>query len=189
MMKRIVFMVLTLVLLIPGAVMAHSKLETAVPAKDSTVEVSPTSIEMSFDTKIESLSNFKLHNAAGDQIETGKAEVDGSTMKGSLADPLENGTYTVKWTIIGADGHSVKGDYSFTVNAPVAVEPSPEASANVTSPEPTATPSPEATVAPVPTKSPADLKEESKSNANLLFIIGGIIVVAAVIVVLLRRRK
>ncbi|GKU75668.1 copper resistance protein CopC [Paenibacillus sp. L3-i20] len=186
MMKRIVFMLLTLILLIPGAAMAHSKLESAVPAKDSTVEVSPTTIEMSFDTKIESLSNFKLLNAAGDQIKTSKAEVNGSSMKGSLTDTLENGTYTIKWTIIGADGHSVDGDYSFTVNAPATAEPSPDAT---TSTEPSATPSPSPTVAPEPTKAPVDSTEEKGSNFSSILIVAGIIFVAAAIVMLLRRRK
>jgi len=35
---------------------------------------------------------------------------------GSLATSLENGEYLVNWNIIGADGHSVDGEFSFTVN-------------------------------------------------------------------------
>ncbi|MFD0588248.1 copper resistance protein CopC [Paenibacillus sp. GCM10027627] len=187
-MKRIFILVFALMLMVPMAAMAHSTLDTATPAKDAAVDASPEKIEMSFDTKIEKLSNFKLFNAAGEQMTTGKAVVEGSTMTGTVDNVLENGAYTVKWTIIGADGHPVEGEYSFSVAAP---SPSPSATPEATEVTPSTAPSEQPSASPAPTASPAPEQpaEEDGGNSTLLLTVGGIIAVAAVLVLLLRKRK
>ena len=40
-------------------------------------------------------------------------------MWATFLQPLENGDYKVEWKIIGADGHPIEGDFSFSVNVPV----------------------------------------------------------------------
>jgi methionine-rich copper-binding protein CopC len=190
-MKRILLICLAMLWLVPSVALAHSKLENAVPAQDSTAAVAPERIEMTFNTKIESLSNFKLLNAAGEEMEKGKTEVDGMTMSATVPSVLPNGIYSVKWTIIGADGHSVEGDYSFTVEAPVVTaEPTAEPD--------TATESPAETELPSPSPSPEASADTDSSNESAAssdgtnytpaVIIGTIIVIAAV-VLMLRRRK
>ncbi|NIK74905.1 hypothetical protein FHS15_000003 [Paenibacillus castaneae] len=184
-MKRILFIFLAALWLMPSVAMAHSKIELAVPAQDETLDASPQQIEMTFNTKIEKLSNFKLFNAAGEEMDTEKAEVNGATMSGKVLSELPNGIYTVKWTIIGADGHSVEGNYSFTVEAPIVeptVEPTPEPEATTTPIETTA-PSPEATA-----DQGAATENTDNTNYTPTIIIGAIIVVAALFL-LLRRRK
>lgn len=190
-MKRILLICLAVLWLVPGVAMAHSKLEKAVPAQDATLAVSPERIELTFNTKIEKLSQFKIMNAAGEEIEHDKIEVDGRAMSGNVPAALPNGSYTVKWTIIGADGHSVEGDYAFTVEAPIVIdEPSSE---------------PEATEAPAETTSPAPAPKASMNATETVTnnetttahtgttyapaIIIGSIIVAAALVLFLRRRK
>ena len=54
-------------------------------------------------------------------------------MTGTFTNALENGDYTVVWNIIGADGHPIAGEFSFTVDVPVsetAVENESESEAN-----------------------------------------------------------
>jgi methionine-rich copper-binding protein CopC len=177
-MKRILLICLAALWLVPGVAMAHSKLESAVPAQDSLIADSPERIELTFNTKIEKLSNFKLLNAAGEEMETERAEVNGETMSGAVPAVLPNGIYTVKWTIIGADGHSVEGNYAFTVDAPTpepAAEPEPTAETPIDSPSPS--PSPESVTV-------------DKEDANYApAIIIGAIIAAAALVLFLRRRK
>ncbi|KRE46865.1 copper resistance CopC family protein [Paenibacillus sp. Soil522] len=183
-MKRILLICLAALWLVPGVAMAHSKLENAVPAQDATVAVPPERIELTFNTKIEKLSHFKIWNAAGEEMEKGTVEVDGMTMSGTVPAALPNGIYTVKWAIIGADGHSVEGDYAFTVEAPVMTnEPSaePEATAE------TSSPSPETSV-----DAGGENKESATDQAGTNYtpaIIIGVIIAAAALVLFLRRRK
>ncbi|MFF2480490.1 copper resistance protein CopC [Paenibacillus sp. NPDC058071] len=135
-MKRILLLCLAALLLLPSVALAHSKLESSEPADGSTLSVSPERIEMTFNTHIEKLSNFKVLNDAGEAMATGKAEVDDRTMSGSIDAPLPNGSYTVKWTIIGADSHSVSGEYAFHMAAeePVQTEAPAAETPNETAP-------------------------------------------------------
>jgi methionine-rich copper-binding protein CopC len=193
--KKILLLLLAALWLVPGVASAHSKLETAVPEKDSTVAVSPQSIELSYNTKIEDLSNLKLFNAAGEQVTTDKTVVDGKTMSAAVPSALQNGIYTVKWTIIGTDGHSVEGEYAFTVQAaeptvaPVATEEPAATTAPTTAPTdtPAATDNPAETEAPDTSSSDEDSSGISGTTTAVI-VIGAIIVIAAV-VLLARRRK
>ncbi|GGG83833.1 copper resistance CopC family protein [Paenibacillus radicis (ex Gao et al. 2016)] len=198
MMASNIFVLLAaLLILFPSAAMAHSKMDSAVPGDGETVNVSPSEITMTFNTKIEKLSKFKLLNEAAEEVKTGKSVVDGNTMSGDLPEKLANGSYTVKWTIMGADGHTISGDYSFTVDAPE------EAAATAT---PDATPVPSAdpteTPAETPTEVPA-VPDQASNNGNTPttqnsdMALGPILVVAVVITVIAlvaailisRRRK
>ncbi len=203
MMKRIFIVGLALFMLLPAAAMAHSKLERAEPGQGAVVDASPENITMAFDTKIEKLSTFKLFNEAGEEIEKGDVVVEGPEMTAALTEPLENGAYVVKWTIIGADSHVVEGEYGFTVDAPAAATPEPSADAAEEPTEPAASGEPEspndAAETPLdPTADPA--AEPGAGNAGksdaaqtgtgyVPFIIIGAIIAAAAIVIAVRRRK
>ncbi|MDQ8738864.1 copper resistance protein CopC [Paenibacillus sp. LHD-38] len=178
-MKRILLICLAALWLLPSVALAHSKLENAVPAQDATITASPERIELTFNTKIENLSNFKIVNAAGEEMEKDKVAVEGMTMSGTVPTPLTNGIYTVKWVIIGADGHSVEGDYSFTLEAPAATEE--------TSPEPEASAEPD-TGTNEGKGNPSSTTERDSTNYTPAIIIGAIIAAAA-IALFMRRRK
>lgn len=192
-MKRMLVLIFALLLLLPNTAMAHSKLQSSTPVADSTLDAVPGQIEMTFNTEIESLSNFKLFNAAGEQVETGKATVSDDTMTGSLPPDLTNGVYTVKWTIIGSDSHSVEGEFSFTVNAPeLSPSPSPEASPSPSEVSAEPSPTPEPAVSAEPEQAEDVSSNEDSANESALtpvIIIGVIIVAVAVLITLLRRRK
>ncbi|WP_099521237.1 copper resistance protein CopC [Paenibacillus sp. BIHB 4019] len=199
-MKRIILIMLAVIWLIPGAAFAHSKIEQATPAVDETVTASPAQISLSFNTDIEKLSTFKLLNAAGEQVATDEVVVDGKTMSGAVPAALENGIYTVKWAIIGADGHAIEGDYSFTVNAPEAAASEQPASASP-SPESSSTPDAAASESPaLETASPAasavpatdtatQTEGKASSSTTSVIIIVVVILLIAVIAAAARRRK
>lgn len=51
----------------------------------------------------------------GKELEWAELKKEESKMIGVLAEPMENGSYVVNWTIIGEDGHPVEGTVSFSV--------------------------------------------------------------------------
>ncbi len=194
-MKKIAGLVLALLWLLPASAFAHSTLEQAIPAQNETVTVSPAEVSLTFNTKIEKLSNFKLIDENRQEIAP-EVSVSGDTMTGKIADPLANGNYTVKWTIIGADGHAVEGSYSFAVEA-AAEAPSEAPSEPAKSPdqEPSPSPSPESSA---PANNDTGAGEEiggetltgQQDDTNYApAIIIGAIIVAAALILLLRRRK
>lgn len=200
-MKRMLLICLALIWLLPQAALAHSKLEESVPEKDSVSESAPQEIRLTFDTRIENISDFKLLDAAGKEIALGDTVVEGDTMSNRPSAPLETGDYTVKWTIVGADGHAIDGQYGFSVAAPAATatpeptaSPSPSSPAEETTEQPSATPetspSPSAEDEASPSPSPgAEDGANGESGMSPLLAVGGIILVVAVAAALIRRRK
>lgn len=196
-MKRLSLLIMVLLFVVPQAAMAHSKLTEAVPAVNAVIEESPASIELSFDTKIEKLSTFKLFNEAGEQVEAEEIKVSGDSLSGTVPLPLSNGKYTVNWTIIGADGHAVEGDYSFTVDAPTTVteQPTEEPTEGDATPEPSVEPTPARTTLPEADNDADNAEVQAGSDTvkpetnYTLFIVIGIVLIMAALLIVLRRRK
>ncbi|WP_223068053.1 copper resistance CopC family protein [Paenibacillus caui] len=192
-MKRIWMIAIVLLWSLPGLASAHSHLEDSAPAKDGTVTESPAQIEMTFNTAIEKLSSFKLYNEAGEEIDIGDTSVNGAVLSGPVQETLPNGKYTVKWTIVGEDGHSVKGEYAFAVEAAAQASPSPPAASPEISPE--ASPQPADNSGEDGT-APADNGEADSASEpdggpymTAAIAIGVIIIVAAVILIARNRKR
>lgn len=135
-----------------NAAYAHTGLKSSVPEKDQIVKEAVRELKMTFNTVIEPVSKFEVVDEKGVKREIADLSVSRSSMTGTLESPLENGTYTVNWSIIGEDGHRIKGSYAFQVDAPaVPTTPSsspvetavPSSPAAESSPQP-ASPSPSA---------------------------------------------
>lgn len=100
----------------------HARLVKSVPAKDSTVE-SPKIIQLWFSEKVSlPLVTVTVVHAGGAAAELGKAAYDGpaapeSPLTLAVKAPLAPGSYTLNWTVAGADGHPVKGSFGFAVKA------------------------------------------------------------------------
>ncbi|MCR8845003.1 copper resistance protein CopC [Paenibacillus sp. SC116] len=102
-------------ILIPTQVWAHSTLTESIPAIDAVVKEDVKALQLTFNTDILEGSKFALENEAGQAIGIDTIQIDGATLKGTTAAPLPNGKITVNWSIIGADGHLIHGNYQFTV--------------------------------------------------------------------------
>ncbi|MED1783837.1 copper resistance protein CopC [Brevibacillus fortis] len=115
--KYILFFVVCTLFLFSQSVFAHTGLKTSSPQDKQTVE-EVTEIVLEFNTKVEQKSTYSLTNEKGETIEIGSIQIDGKTMKSEVVDTLEDGSYTVNWKIVGADGHPIDGKFSFTVKNP-----------------------------------------------------------------------
>lgn len=126
MMKKWILIMFVFLLLSPGNVVAHTKIESSNPENGATVTDELTEITLTFGTKIEQGSRFELKGEDGVAINLQEISVEENTLLGTLAEPLENGQYQVNWNIIGADGHIMDGEIAFTVAREVTEEPSEE---------------------------------------------------------------
>ncbi|MEK5185221.1 copper resistance CopC family protein [Solibacillus sp. FSL W7-1324] len=173
-----------LFLAVPNAA-AHTYLDTTNPEDGAVVTEPLQAIELTYAGKIEVGSTFNVISSNGEKIETVSMDLVDGVLIGTFASPLPNDDYTVEWNSISEDGHPLSGQFSFTVDAPVAEEPVDEevtevdkeqAEVNETADNDTA----ETTVA----------AEEETSNNTLLYIVGALLLLIIIVSVFtIARRK
>jgi methionine-rich copper-binding protein CopC len=113
-MKRIITATLILFLAFSSSAYAHTGLTSSTPADGEEITEDVFEIILEFNTKIEDTSTVKVSNENNEEI-VNTMQVNDNVMTSSFMEPLDNGTYTVEWKIIGADGHPILGTYSFKV--------------------------------------------------------------------------
>lgn len=112
--------------------LAHTGLETSSPEDGEVVTEELREIALTYEGKIEQGGTLEVSNSNGQSIPVEDISIADTQMTGTFTNALENGDYTVVWNIIGADGHPIAGEFSFTVDVPVsetAVENESEAEA------------------------------------------------------------
>ncbi|MHB0962081.1 MAG: copper resistance CopC family protein [Gemmatimonadaceae bacterium] len=100
---------------------AHPRLLRAVPASESRLAVAPREIALTFhETVVVGLCRLTLLDAARHTVTLDSlraATGDAKTLTAKIPGTLRPGRYTVNWQAGGADGHPVRGAYSFVVEA------------------------------------------------------------------------
>ena len=108
---------LTLALAAPAA-WAHAVLRDADPPAGSTLGVAPKQIRLQFNEALEpAFASIRLTGPGNKEVVTGKAAVDKGDGK-ALVLPLPAlaaGAYKARWSVMGHDGHRVKGEVGFAV--------------------------------------------------------------------------
>lgn len=99
---------------------AHASLTWSSPSVGSTLDVAPTDVTLVFDDDIQVIDGTKANlievtNETGDHFESGETQVNAAKVFVALTDLLD-GTYTVAYKVISADGHPVSGEYSFVLD-------------------------------------------------------------------------
>nr|WP_088973483.1 copper resistance CopC family protein [Micromonospora siamensis] len=125
---------LTTLLLVPAApAAAHNSLQSAAPAQDARLTAAPTSVTLRFLQRLDpQFTTIVLSDADRRKVPTGAPAVDGTAGSVTVEEPLVNGTYTVAYRVVSADGHPVQGSYRFTVADPAASAASPPPPATAT---------------------------------------------------------
>lgn len=173
-------------LLVPAApAAAHNSLKAATPAKNAQLATAPTEITLEFLQKLDpAFTTIVLSDAAQQKIPTGEPMVTGATGTISIDGPLPNGTYTVAYRVVSADGHPVQGSYPFTVADPAGAEaPAPVSPA--AEPDPTATDATSAS----PASATGGDNDGGGPGALAVVGVGIVLVLVAGTAVLLRRRR
>jgi copper transport protein len=102
-----------------GTALGHATLESSTPAADSHVAAAPTSVSLTFSEPVEIVQqdDVDVVNEDGDNVTSGPASNSGHArvVEIPLRPGLQDGTYTVRYTIVSADSHVVGGVFVFGV--------------------------------------------------------------------------
>ncbi|WP_443259546.1 copper resistance CopC family protein [Virgibacillus sp. L01] len=101
-----------------GLASAHSVLESSTPEDGEQLEESIKSIKLNFNTKVENGSTLYLVNNAGEEIQPASVEITDDVLEATFQDPLEPGSYQLNFEIVGADGHPIENQFSFSIKEP-----------------------------------------------------------------------
>ncbi|WP_374197499.1 copper resistance protein CopC [Micromonospora sp. RL09-050-HVF-A] len=126
---------------------AHNSLTSASPAREATLSRAPTEITLEFLARLDpAFTTIVLTDGTKRRVPTGDPVVDGTKSTVQVTDTLPNGTYTVAYRVVSADGHPVQGSYPFTVADPAAPTVAPS-TASAPRPPPPPRPRPGTTTA------------------------------------------
>ena len=152
---------------------AHTHLLSTNPVNGAEVTTELSSISLTYGGQIEEGSFFEITSSEGQNIEVEAFTVGDRVLTGSLAQPLENGAYTVAWTSISEDGHPLTGEFSFTVNVHIEEQTAPTDEQE--------------------TEVIAEQNEPTEKNtpSNIVFIALGLLaaIIIASSIILLKRKK
>ncbi|HIG57962.1 MAG TPA: copper resistance protein CopC [Flavobacteriales bacterium] len=106
---------LGLLLLVPVLAFGHGKLIETIPAADSTVS-NPEGIVLRFNQNVR-LIKFLVTSENGDKLKTSfKSPHEGVWPEYNILVPnMVSGKFTVDWSVIGDDGHSLTESFAFKV--------------------------------------------------------------------------
>lgn len=111
---------LLIVPVVAGAWTMHNHLVKASPAIDGTIKAPPTEVRLWFAEKPErGVSNIRVIAAADSAVVavgSVKATDDSLSLAAPVSGAMTPGAYLVVYRTAGADGHAIRGRYTFTLN-------------------------------------------------------------------------
>jgi copper resistance protein C len=97
---------------------AHAFLKDANPGVGSTIQTSPTEVQIRFTENIEpALSSIQVFDASGKQVDKRDLHLDRSdhALLHISLPQLGVGTYKVTWRVVSVDTHVTSGNFTFRV--------------------------------------------------------------------------
>lgn len=93
---------------------AHAVLVQTEPAQDTVVDAPPDELVLTFTEGVETTEGgVRLLDPSGSDVPGVTASADGDTIRASVPTLTTDGSYTVNWSAVSADGHPVSGAYLF----------------------------------------------------------------------------
>lgn len=103
-------------LVLPASALGHAALISTTPGIGSIVETAPTTVTLTFSEDINAVgAHVQVIAPDGARYDTGAPTTAGRTLSQALKPDLPEGTSTVAWTVISADGHRVSNAFTFSV--------------------------------------------------------------------------
>ena len=102
---------------------AHTSLVSSLPEKDSVISSLPPTIDITFAEDLVVIGNsnsVSVLDSTGEEISVGEISVSGPTLSKHLSESEKTGIFNVEYRAVASDGHVIKGDFSFTVEASAA---------------------------------------------------------------------
>jgi copper transport protein len=99
-----------------GAASAHAELIATDPADGALVDKAPEALTMQFSEDVSLRPDgVRVLDAKGKRVDSGSASASGTDVTVPLEGTIADGTYVVAWRAVSADGHPVRGSYTFSV--------------------------------------------------------------------------
>lgn len=115
----ILFLAITFLIGMAGDGVAHDGLRRSVPAKGAVLDEAPRELRLTFTRAVDaSLARIELIDAAGGAVDVAAPMPDAdepNVLVVAVTGPLRAGAYTVRWRIVGSDGHPVQGTFGFEI--------------------------------------------------------------------------
>src|SRR5438270_9796641 len=102
---------------------AHAVLLATDPSPQTTVKQAPSSVKLEFSEAVEvSFGAVRVFDIDANRVDTGTiSRAQGNREVKVPVRPLKDGTYTVTWRVVSADGHPVHGGFTFYIGAPSSI--------------------------------------------------------------------
>ena len=107
-----------LVLILPAVALAHTRFLMSEPAPDDALATAPQAVRLWFSHPVEAdFSHIEVTDSGGNQVDNKDVarDADDAKVLRVTLPTLSSGKYQVNWTAVSADGHRVKGTFSFSV--------------------------------------------------------------------------
>ncbi|MFI7355877.1 copper resistance CopC/CopD family protein [Streptomyces avidinii] len=105
-----------------GPAFAHAGLSGSDPADGSVLQAAPKQVTLTFTESVSfSDDSLRVLSPKNERANPRPAQhVDGkeNTARVELSDELPQGTYTVAWRVVSADGHPISGAFVFSIGKP-----------------------------------------------------------------------
>lgn len=117
-MYRTGMLVAVLAAILPHRAAAHEGLRRSVPAKDAVLQIAPTSLRLTFTSRPDlRFTSVRLLGPSNQEVALQPPTLDSATVVSVIGGQLSAGVHTVVWQVAGADGHPVRGRFTFTIAA------------------------------------------------------------------------
>ncbi|WP_314245145.1 copper resistance CopC/CopD family protein [Streptomyces kutzneri] len=114
--------VLALILGGAGSAFAHAGLSGSDPAEGTVLDTAPKQLTLTFTESVsfseDSLRVLSPENERVNPRPAQRADGKENTARVELSDQLPQGTYTVAWRVVSADGHPISGAFVFSIGKP-----------------------------------------------------------------------
>jgi methionine-rich copper-binding protein CopC len=100
-------------------VSAHTVLVNSIPQSESIISSLPPEITITFAEELIDIGNsnsVEVLDESGFDVSQGAVLVSGPTLSKALITSDKNGIYKVEYRAVAADGHVIKGEFTFTVD-------------------------------------------------------------------------
>lgn len=98
------------------AASAHDTLVDADPRPDTVAQTAPEQLTLTFSGELQELGHLVVViDTEGTDWVSGPATTAGNTLTQPLEGGMPDGSYQVRWQVVGSDGHSISGFYDFAV--------------------------------------------------------------------------
>ncbi|MFB5661872.1 copper resistance protein CopC [Alteribacillus sp. HJP-4] len=191
--KRTWYVVFTLLILaFPAAAGAHTHLESSDPEDGETLSEDTEEIVLTFDSSVQEPNEVTLTGENGEALTPEIIHESEDTLQIKLPDDLQEGDYSLAYSIVGEDGHMMEEELTYTFEADETdqdtAEEESEAEKENATPEEESQNEEEASDIEGNEENDSET-EENNQNTFILPAAGGMLIIAALSLIFLLRKK